>query len=106
MTIRSLLVNELKDTKSVIYDLRGNSGGDVDFANNMVQLFKPDFKPFGDRYLMNKITLDVFVKGKNPNIYPYAKAWQETKAWKKTKKGNRFTNVFFTNSMESATPLA
>ncbi|KAH9264502.1 hypothetical protein BASA83_012035 [Batrachochytrium salamandrivorans] len=29
MTIRSLLVNELKDTKSVIYDLRGNSGGDV-----------------------------------------------------------------------------
>ncbi|KAH9253119.1 hypothetical protein BASA81_008954 [Batrachochytrium salamandrivorans] len=105
MTIRSLLVNELKDTKSVIYDLRGNSGGDVDFANNMVQLFKPDFKPFGDRYLMNKITLDVFVKGKNPNIYPYAKAWQETKAWKKTKKGNRFTNVFFTNSMESANTL-
>ncbi|KAH6596350.1 hypothetical protein BASA61_003500 [Batrachochytrium salamandrivorans] len=39
MTIRSLLVNELKDTKSVMYDLRGNSGGDVKFANSMVQLF-------------------------------------------------------------------
>ncbi|KAH6562819.1 hypothetical protein BASA60_010981 [Batrachochytrium salamandrivorans] len=57
MIIRSLLANELKDTKSVMYELRGNSGGDVRFANSMVQLFKSDFEPFGDRYLMNKITL-------------------------------------------------
>ncbi|KAH6580979.1 hypothetical protein BASA61_009303 [Batrachochytrium salamandrivorans] len=56
MTVRSLLVNELKNTKSVIYDLRGNPGGDAKFADSMVQLFKPDFEPFGDRYLMNKIT--------------------------------------------------
>ncbi|KAH6564434.1 hypothetical protein BASA62_007893 [Batrachochytrium salamandrivorans] len=45
---------------SVMYDLRGNSGGDVSFANSMVQLFKPDFQPF------------------DPNVDPYAKAWQET----------------------------
>ncbi|KAH9270752.1 hypothetical protein BASA83_007114 [Batrachochytrium salamandrivorans] len=45
MIVRSLLANELKDTKSVIYELRGNSGGDVDFADSMVQLFKPDFQP-------------------------------------------------------------
>ncbi|KAH6602786.1 hypothetical protein BASA61_000759 [Batrachochytrium salamandrivorans] len=87
MTIRSLLVNELKDTKSVMYDLRGNSGGDVKFANSMVQLFKSDFKPFGDRYLMNQITFNIFVNGKNPNIYPHAKAWQETKAWQGTEPG-------------------
>ncbi|KAH9245855.1 hypothetical protein BASA81_016634 [Batrachochytrium salamandrivorans] len=64
MIIRSLLVNELKYTKSVMYDLRGNSGGNVEFANNMVQLFKPDFKPFGDRFLMNKITFNIFVNKK------------------------------------------
>ncbi|KAH6573469.1 hypothetical protein BASA60_006017 [Batrachochytrium salamandrivorans] len=65
--IRSLLANELKDTKSVMYDLRGNSGGDVDFADNMVQLFKPDFEPFGNRYLMNKITQNIFFDGEDPN---------------------------------------
>ncbi|KAH6577698.1 hypothetical protein BASA60_003895 [Batrachochytrium salamandrivorans] len=43
MIVRSLLVNELKDTKSVIYDLRGNPGGSADFADSMVQLFKPRF---------------------------------------------------------------
>ncbi|KAH9259886.1 hypothetical protein BASA82_001201 [Batrachochytrium salamandrivorans] len=56
MIVRSLLVNELKDTKSVMYELRGNSGGDVEFANSLIQLFKPDFQPFGNRYLMNQIT--------------------------------------------------
>ncbi|KAH6581767.1 hypothetical protein BASA61_008915 [Batrachochytrium salamandrivorans] len=66
MIVRSLLVNELKDTHSVMYELRGNSGGDAEFADSLVQLFKPDFQPFGDRYLMNKITLDVFVNGKDP----------------------------------------
>ncbi|KAH9269740.1 hypothetical protein BASA83_008212 [Batrachochytrium salamandrivorans] len=67
MIIRSLLANELKDTHSVMYELRGNSGGDVRFANSMVQLFKPDFQPFGERYLMNKITFDLFVEGRDPN---------------------------------------
>ncbi|KAH6600218.1 hypothetical protein BASA50_002486 [Batrachochytrium salamandrivorans] len=35
MIVRSLLANELKDTNSVVYDLRGNSGGNADFASNM-----------------------------------------------------------------------
>ncbi|KAH6591468.1 hypothetical protein BASA61_004979 [Batrachochytrium salamandrivorans] len=82
-----------------MYELRGNSGGSVRFANSLVQLFKPDFKPFGNRYLMNEITHNLFVNGKDPNVYPFAKAW------KKTKKGNRFTDVFFTNSMESANTI-
>ncbi|KAH6560354.1 hypothetical protein BASA60_000351 [Batrachochytrium salamandrivorans] len=67
MIVRSLLANELKDTKSVMYELRGNSGGSV--------------------------------RGKDPNVNPYAKAWKETK------KGSRFTNVFFSNSVESANTL-
>ncbi|KAH6599000.1 hypothetical protein BASA50_003320 [Batrachochytrium salamandrivorans] len=99
MIVRSLLANELKDTKSVMYELRGNSGGSVRFANSMVQLFKPDFQPFGDRYLMNKITFNIFVRAKDPNVNPYAKAWKETK------EHSRFTNVFFSNSVESANTL-
>ncbi|KAH6602669.1 hypothetical protein BASA61_000896 [Batrachochytrium salamandrivorans] len=99
MIIRSLLVNELKYTKSVMYDLRGNSGGNVEFANNMVQLFKPDFKPFGDRFLMNKITHNLFVNKKNPNADIYAKAWEETVP------NSRFTNVVFLNSVKSANTM-
>ncbi|KAH6592627.1 hypothetical protein BASA50_007915 [Batrachochytrium salamandrivorans] len=99
MIVRSLLANELKDTKSVIYELRGNSGGNVDFANSMVQLFKPDFQPFGSCYLMNEITQNIFVDGEDPNVDIFAKAWQETK------EGSRFTNVFFLNSVESANTL-
>ncbi|KAH6585941.1 hypothetical protein BASA50_000884 [Batrachochytrium salamandrivorans] len=99
MIVRSLLVNEPKDTHSVIYELRGNSGGDADFASSMIQLFKPDFHPFGGRYLMNQITFNIFVKGKDPDVDPYAKAWQETKP------GSRFTNVFFLNSVESVNTL-
>ncbi|KAH6583868.1 hypothetical protein BASA61_007826 [Batrachochytrium salamandrivorans] len=49
MIVRSLLANELKDTNSVIYELRGNPGGSVSFSDGMVQLFKPDFHPFGDQ---------------------------------------------------------
>ncbi|KAH6586403.1 hypothetical protein BASA50_000577 [Batrachochytrium salamandrivorans] len=69
MIIRSLLANELKDTYSVMYELRGNSGGSLEFANSLVQLSKPDFQPFGDRYLMNKITQSIFFDGKDPNAY-------------------------------------
>ncbi|KAH6568047.1 hypothetical protein BASA62_005724 [Batrachochytrium salamandrivorans] len=99
MVVRSLLVNELKDTHSVMYDLRGNSGGDSMLADSMVQLFKPDFQPFGDRYLMNKITFNLFVNNKDPNVYPYAKAWKETK------KGSLLTKIFFANSVESVNTL-
>ncbi|KAH9250709.1 hypothetical protein BASA81_011492 [Batrachochytrium salamandrivorans] len=88
-----------------MYDLRGNSGGDIDFANNMVQLFKPDFEPFGSRYLMNKITQNIFFDDEDPNVDPYAKAWKETKAWQETEPNSRFTNVLFPNSVKSANTL-
>ncbi|KAH9272056.1 hypothetical protein BASA83_005643 [Batrachochytrium salamandrivorans] len=37
MIVRSLLANELKDTHSVMYELRGNSGGDAEFADMHVE---------------------------------------------------------------------
>ncbi|KAH6582684.1 hypothetical protein BASA60_001823 [Batrachochytrium salamandrivorans] len=99
MIVRSLLVNELKDTNSVIYELRGNPGGSAKFADSMVQLFKPDFEPFGSRYLMNDLTHGIFVVNKNPNINSHARAWKETEP------GSRFTNVFFLHSTESVNTL-
>ncbi|KAH9263388.1 hypothetical protein BASA83_013220 [Batrachochytrium salamandrivorans] len=89
MIVRSLLVNELKDTNSVIYELRGNPGGSAKFADSMVQLFKPDFEPFGSRYLMNDLTYDIFVVNKNPNVNLHARAWKETEP------GSRFHRCFF-----------
>ncbi|KAH6562746.1 hypothetical protein BASA62_008939, partial [Batrachochytrium salamandrivorans] len=99
MVVRSLLVNELKDTNSVIYELRGNPGGIVSFSDGMVQLFKPDFHPFGGRYLMNNVTYNIFAKGKDPNLDSFAKAWQETEP------GSRYSNVFPLSSMKSANTL-
>ncbi|KAH9250534.1 hypothetical protein BASA81_011639 [Batrachochytrium salamandrivorans] len=99
MIIRSLLVNELSNTNSVIYELRDNPGGNTRFAEGMVQLFKPGFKPFGDRYLINNITFNFFVNGKDPSVDPLAKAWQETKP------GSRYSNVFFTSTVEAANTI-
>ncbi|KAH6596588.1 hypothetical protein BASA50_005026 [Batrachochytrium salamandrivorans] len=99
MIVRSLLANELKDTNSVIYELRGNPGGSVSFSDGMVQLFKPDFHPFGDQYLMNNVTYNIFAKDQDPNLDPFAKAWQETEP------GSRYTDVFFYSSMKSANTL-
>ncbi|KAH9254293.1 hypothetical protein BASA81_007683 [Batrachochytrium salamandrivorans] len=46
MIIRSLLANELKDTHSVMYDLRGNLAVDADFADTWFSV-QTDFEPFG-----------------------------------------------------------
>ncbi|KAH9268059.1 hypothetical protein BASA83_009565 [Batrachochytrium salamandrivorans] len=99
MIIRSLLTNELKDTKSVMYELRGNSGGSIKFANSLVHCSNLIFSPLAIRYLMNEITFDLFVDGRDPDAYPYAKAWQETEP------GSRFTNVFFLHSAETVNTL-
>ncbi|KAH6597521.1 hypothetical protein BASA50_004438 [Batrachochytrium salamandrivorans] len=99
MIIRSLLANELSNTNSVIYELRGNPGGNARFAEGMVQLFKPGFEPFNDRYLINNITFNFFVKGKDLNVDPYAKAWQETKP------GSRYSSLVLTNPIKSANAI-
>ncbi|KAH9269013.1 hypothetical protein BASA83_009016 [Batrachochytrium salamandrivorans] len=67
MIVRSLLANELKDTTRSCTICVETRAGNIRFANSMVQLFKPDFKPFGDRYLMNPITYKLFVYGKDPD---------------------------------------
>ncbi|KAH6577709.1 hypothetical protein BASA60_003906 [Batrachochytrium salamandrivorans] len=98
MIIRNLLTNEMKDTKSVIFELRGNPGGYISFANSMPQLFKPDFIPYGARYLMNNVTHNTFVVNQDP-ADPWAKVWGETKP------GSRYTNIAPFDSFESSNTL-
>ncbi|KAH9253120.1 hypothetical protein BASA81_008955 [Batrachochytrium salamandrivorans] len=68
----------------------------------MVQLFKPDFQPFGNRYLMNPITFDLLLTARI-NVDPYAKAWQRPRPGKRRAKKQSLHQCFFPlNSMESA----
>ncbi|KAH9263782.1 hypothetical protein BASA83_012817 [Batrachochytrium salamandrivorans] len=78
MIIRSLLVNELKDTtrSSTIY------------VETQVVMLSQDYN------------VNPYAKA-----WQETKARQETKAWQETEPGSRFSNVFFLNSVESANTL-
>ncbi|KAH6581949.1 hypothetical protein BASA61_008838 [Batrachochytrium salamandrivorans] len=67
VTIRGLLVNQLKDTDSVVFDIRGNSGGVIFTADGIIQLFKPDVTASQFRYLKNDATKSLFYKGLKSN---------------------------------------
>ncbi|KAH6590589.1 hypothetical protein BASA50_009308 [Batrachochytrium salamandrivorans] len=95
--------------KSVVSDEsnrcdRSHLGWYIDFANNMVQLFKPDFQPFGDRYLMNKITQNIFFDNKIL-MHVHLPRPGKNQGWQETEPSSRFTNVFFPNSVKSANTL-
>ncbi|KAH6590437.1 hypothetical protein BASA50_009412 [Batrachochytrium salamandrivorans] len=74
---RELLVNQLKDTDSILFDVRGNTGGLISAADGIIQLFKPD------------VTASQFVisRMRSPRIFftmgpgsksPWSKAWSAT----------------------------
>ncbi|KAH9270080.1 hypothetical protein BASA83_007754 [Batrachochytrium salamandrivorans] len=77
VTIRGLLVNQLKDTDSVVFDIRGNSGGVIFTADGIIQLFKPDVAASQFRYLKNDVTKSLFYKGLK-STSPWSKAWSAT----------------------------
>ncbi|EGF82426.1 hypothetical protein BATDEDRAFT_86231 [Batrachochytrium dendrobatidis JAM81] len=93
--VRRLLTHELKDTSSIVFELRGNPGGSILFANSLPQLFKPDFDSFGARYLKNNVTYNIFVKGKSARD-TWVKVWNESPA------DARYTNIGPFNSFEAA----
>ncbi|KAJ8326706.1 hypothetical protein O5D80_002248 [Batrachochytrium dendrobatidis] len=61
--IHRLLSTVLKNTNSVLIDLRKNLGGNGNFANAIPQLFKPDFQPMLIRYLMSSVAYNTLVNG-------------------------------------------
>ncbi|KAH6581537.1 hypothetical protein BASA60_002369 [Batrachochytrium salamandrivorans] len=76
-TIRELLVNQLKDTNSILFDVRGNTGGLISAADGIIQLFKPDVTASQFRYLKNEVTKDLFYNGAGSKS-PWSKAWSAT----------------------------
>ncbi|KAJ3077638.1 hypothetical protein HK102_005071, partial [Quaeritorhiza haematococci] len=58
--IRNLLVNELKDTDALVFDIRDNGGGLIDLADGIPQFFVSNFQPTGARALVSKVNEQVF----------------------------------------------
>ncbi|KAH6586950.1 hypothetical protein BASA50_000001, partial [Batrachochytrium salamandrivorans] len=64
-----LLVKQLKDTDSVLFDVRGNGGGLVSAADGIIQLFKSDATASQFRYLKNDVTKSLFYNGLKSKIH-------------------------------------
>ncbi|KAH6587393.1 hypothetical protein BASA50_011395 [Batrachochytrium salamandrivorans] len=64
-----LLVKQLKDTDSVLFDVRGNGGGLISAADGIIQLFKSDATASQFRYLKNGVTKSLFYNGLNSKIH-------------------------------------
>ncbi|KAL2919749.1 hypothetical protein HK105_200665 [Polyrhizophydium stewartii] len=97
-TIRSLLANELKDTKSVIVDIRDNGGGSISLANGLPQLFKADFDPFGARYLRNNVTFNIFARNNQ-----LGQEWQD--AWNEGQPADRYTRTKLFDTFDQVNTL-
>ncbi|KAH9250839.1 hypothetical protein BASA81_011349 [Batrachochytrium salamandrivorans] len=77
ITFQNLLVDQLKDTDSIVFDIRGNSGGSISGADAIIQLFKSDVTASQFRYLKNDATKSLFYKELNSKN-PWSKAWDAT----------------------------
>ncbi|KAJ8327273.1 hypothetical protein O5D80_004677 [Batrachochytrium dendrobatidis] len=75
--IHRLLSTVLKNTNSVLIDLRANGGGNGNFANSIPQLFKPDFQPMTMRYLMSSVAYNTLVNG-TQSFDTSGPAWYKT----------------------------
>ncbi|EGF79413.1 hypothetical protein BATDEDRAFT_35365 [Batrachochytrium dendrobatidis JAM81] len=82
--IHKLLSTVLKDTNAVVFDIRANGGGSGEFANAILQLFKPDFQPMPMRYLMNSVAYNTLVNG----TYFFDTS---NPAWYKTPPGSKYS---------------
>ncbi|KAJ8329377.1 hypothetical protein O5D80_002394 [Batrachochytrium dendrobatidis] len=61
LEVERLLTTVLKDTNSILIDVREGGGGCANFANAISQLFKSKLEPFKVKYLMNEVTYNMFV---------------------------------------------
>jgi C-terminal processing protease CtpA/Prc len=56
-----LLVNELKDTNAVVFDIRNNGGGQITLADTIPQLFAPNIVAGDARALVAPINQQIFL---------------------------------------------
>ncbi|KAH9265648.1 hypothetical protein BASA83_011049 [Batrachochytrium salamandrivorans] len=65
--IRGLLTNQLKNTNSLLIDLRENYGGHYIYMSLLGQLFKEDVKSMSVIMLKNNVTFNIGVKPADPH---------------------------------------
>ncbi|KAH6571612.1 hypothetical protein BASA60_007084 [Batrachochytrium salamandrivorans] len=75
--IRGLLTNQLKNTNSLLIDLRENYGGHYIYMSLLGQLFKEDVKSMSVIMLKNNVTFNIGVKPADPHD-SLVKAWYAT----------------------------
>jgi C-terminal processing protease CtpA/Prc len=59
LIIRSLLLNQFKETNGVLFDVRDSPGGTIHYAATLVQLFKGESSHVYDRYRRNNVTDEI-----------------------------------------------
>jgi hypothetical protein len=64
--IRRLLINELRDTDAIVFDVRDNGGGLITMADKIPQLFSPHVDTSGARALVAPLNERIFME-KMPN---------------------------------------
>ncbi|KAJ8324579.1 hypothetical protein O5D80_006824 [Batrachochytrium dendrobatidis] len=82
--VKRLLTTVLKKTNSILIDVREGGGGSMSFANAIPQLFKSKLEPFQVKYLMNKVTYNIFV-------HPPIDSRSSRDAWFKTPAKSKYS---------------
>ncbi|KAJ8327814.1 hypothetical protein O5D80_004145 [Batrachochytrium dendrobatidis] len=77
LEVERLLKTVLKDTNSILIDVREGGGGSANFAHEILQLFKSDIEPFKVKYLRNKVTFNIFVESPI-DLESSRSAWSKT----------------------------
>jgi hypothetical protein len=102
LLIRDLLLNQLKDTNSVIFDIRDNGGGIVTMADLIPQLGGSNIEPGNIRALVAPINRDIFLNSTYPNNDQFADAYRQVKPGDKYTPFTKFTSVETANSIGQA----
>ncbi|KAJ8323293.1 hypothetical protein O5D80_008051 [Batrachochytrium dendrobatidis] len=82
LEVERLLKTVLKDTNSILIDVREGAGGCPIFANVILQFFKSDIDPLKVKYLINKVTSNMF-SNSHEGLETSCDAWSKTPAGSK-----------------------
>jgi hypothetical protein len=86
LLIRDLLLNQLKDTNALVFDIRDNGGGIVTMSDLIPQLVGKSHVPGNVRALVAPINRDIFL---NSTFYPSTDQFAD--AYRQVKPGDKYT---------------
>jgi C-terminal processing protease CtpA/Prc len=100
MMIRDLLLNQLKDTNAILFDVRENGGGIATMADMIPQLFGSDIETFSIRALVAPINGDIFL---NSTFFPSDDEFSV--AYRQAKAGDKYSPLVKETSYEIANSI-